>query len=121
MGALATFLTGMPSVLEAEGLALTRNLEWARYTCIPVAEVKVDALSVVKAFEDRRNCFSHFVHLLYDVDIVLSSFPSISLVHTCRASNKVAYELARFWLRIDRELCLVGRNSTTNCIVLIME
>ena len=62
--------------------------------------MEVDALGLVCAFDDKSHRFLHLRNLMLDIDVLLSCFPSVSLVHVCRQANKAPHEMA---LRLDEE------------------
>ena len=40
---------------------------------------------------------------MLDIDVLLSYFPGMSLIHVCREANKATHEMARCALRLDEE------------------
>ena len=68
--------------------------------------MEVDALGVVRAFNDKSHRFSQSGNQMLNIDVLLSYFLVMSLVHVCREANKAAHEMARCALGLDKEQIL---------------
>ncbi|PON69334.1 Ribonuclease H-like domain containing protein [Trema orientale] len=121
LGALANKLDGTMSVVEAEAVALLRILKWAKDVGVPIDAIEIDALSMLTLYSDRECCLSQLKGLLLDINILLSSFLGVSLVHVRREANNAAHGLARFSLRINEELVWLDSIPPPIVSVVLME
>ncbi|KAF4387521.1 hypothetical protein F8388_011669 [Cannabis sativa] len=85
----------------AEGWALLEALKWCHDKGINIHHVEVDCKNLLTDLQSSNENLTSFGNIIKAIRRLLSSFPTVTLLHTRRQGNTAAHNLAQMSIGLD--------------------
>uniref|UniRef100_A0A803PZ04 Reverse transcriptase domain-containing protein n=1 Tax=Cannabis sativa TaxID=3483 RepID=A0A803PZ04_CANSA len=120
---LSKVCKGCCSPKEMEALAMFYGLQWALMHNFPLNFIEIDSLLLSNALHclSSTKCITPFYDLVEDINYLMSFFPRVKVSHVKRDANQAAHGLAKFALRLDKDMVWLGEIPSPIVFVVVAD